>query len=402
MQFGCESLVHLFHVHRCMLMRETSVQSCLLTVSNESDRLSQPTFLTITPTPLPAHKMFAHSYHGYTPSSAEQFIHTKIGQRVPATQRSQSSLQIRRRAMKSAPASQSVQPLLRKAKNVPTMYNQTFADYSSQNRASTAGSNSLQKTNKENSGLAGQRKPVRVCHENYRSNYRSTHVEDPLAQPSRWNKNETHPERRKQGNSQHRVKFRSASAMSTAHQDFKDPLSIMDSKFNVDDKSTTMDLQYGTAKASGHISGGFTGHVPAHPSNRAKMFDRGGRPDPKRMGLRDQLRHTVSSNLPGYTGFQPSSTKNFLGRMLSHEKKTENEIAHCELPVNPYNTREFGNSSTTVQQFFTHAANTSSDGLADAQKYFNRIRPLEGQIKLGAKTERGWVADNVLKRSFIE
>lgn len=296
--------------------------------------------------------------------------------------------------MKSAPASQ--QPLW-KPKNVNTMYNQTFTDFSAANRVTTA----PKPKNKENTPKNSQRKRE-ISSESFRSTYASSHVENPLAQSSRWNRDETHPEKRKMHNSQNRVKFRSQSAMSSMHSDFKDPFSVINSRFNIESSSTTMDLQAGTAKASGHISGGYTGHIPAHPSNRAKAFDRGGRQDPKRAGLRDQLRQTVSVNLPGYAGFQPQSTKNFLGRMLSHEGKTVNESDFVAKPVNAHNTSEFGNSSTTVQQFFTHAANTSSDGLADAAKYYARIRPMEGFVKLGAKTERGWIADNTLKRSYIE
>ncbi len=158
----------------------------------------------------------------------------------------------------------------------------------------------------------------------------------------------------------------------------------------------------GTSKSTNY-STMYMGHVPMNPKNREIMFDN--RSDTTRAHIKDNMRFTVERNLPGYMGHRPRSVHNDTQDYRATDRTTSgNTYKNHELVLNdgdkPHVKRKW-----MLSNFFSaptgEGAMNAADGITDAEKFYKNFRPKEALPKLGMKSERSWVNEIDLKRSYI-
>ncbi|GBF97074.1 hypothetical protein Rsub_09547 [Raphidocelis subcapitata] len=166
--------------------------------------------------------------------------------------------------------------------------------------------------------------------------------------------------------------------------------------------ATTGELGAGTTRACFHVPG-YTGFVPASLANataRAQGAGAAPRADARPSLLLLALDQFDRGRLPGYTGYKPrggpgataeqpaggptsETTQGFLNSQLLRRGPQPHSPAHCI------------NSRAGLMSFFSSGTNgargepsISDNGLSDAQRFFVRLRPLEGRMKGGAAASR--------------
>lgn len=343
--------------------------------------------------------MFPTSYQGYTPASASQFIDIKIGSnhsKVGPISRASNKTQ-----------NQTTKPsTFSNQSNQPNQLNQSQKDFSNLPKAlqlfyNRKPESSYSSTFQSSNDTLKNTQDLRRKNEKQKSNtvmplefsktsYQDTFSNESIKGAERWRN--VNPEKKKLQLSQNRIRFSSSFDKTTSQEEFSSPLNKIHLAMNPTAKSGE--------KTSGHVTS-YTGHIPKHEPNREKAFNTNKSIDSKRAGARDSMRFAVNINLPGYSGFQPTSSKNLRQNPYSYNGKTTSTIDYSPKTVDGNITKDFGNFSTTTHQFFTLAANTSSDGLADAQKFYANYRPLGGLPSIGAKSERDWISDSALRRTHI-
>jgi len=192
------------------------------------------------------------------------------------------------------------------------------------------------------------------------------------------------PKKKKYQTAQERVHFLAGTHDTTTyHRDLGkkgfNPRTRLGNLHSVEEISSTMELNNGSAKSTAHVPG-YTGHVPTDNKNRRLMHDKG--EDYKKQGARDQLKMNMLHDIPGYAGFKPQAEMNYRERPVNPGKQTLNTESYDEKQVEVGISSTNGISSKCMQDFFVLEANTSADGMASAQKFFANYRPLEGMIKL--------------------
>eukprot|EP01012_Entosiphon_sulcatum_P048249 TRINITY_DN6662_c0_g1_i1.p1 TRINITY_DN6662_c0_g1~~TRINITY_DN6662_c0_g1_i1.p1 ORF type:complete len:424 (+),score=37.76 TRINITY_DN6662_c0_g1_i1:51-1322(+) len=168
--------------------------------------------------------------------------------------------------------------------------------------------------------------------------------------------------------------------------------------------ASTKDLFRGTVKdvvPTGTAIPGYMGHVPANPSNVAKIR---GDADPLRNHSKETIRMQSRNELPGYGGFSPKSCYNDLGRSLEPTKgalttsgRAAQQVIEGEVEQ-ALNSRDFAKPHAT-KHFFTRGGGEDNSLIADL--YFSKFRPMEGRMKHGSTTDQRWINENQLKRSHV-
>eukprot|EP01064_Diplonema_japonicum_P007088 TRINITY_DN14813_c0_g1_i2.p1 TRINITY_DN14813_c0_g1~~TRINITY_DN14813_c0_g1_i2.p1 ORF type:complete len:410 (+),score=67.33 TRINITY_DN14813_c0_g1_i2:876-2105(+) len=154
--------------------------------------------------------------------------------------------------------------------------------------------------------------------------------------------------------------------------------------------ATTSDLFAGTAKSAlGLRLPGYMGHVPCGDASKGTM--KRTKPDLLKQNSQNvRLMSTSRKTLPGYSGFEPKSLENDNGmpnRPATH--LTSTGVAGASVLAGE--TEKAMNNTTHAKQagirmFFTQGGGQPDHSISE--QYYVKYRPMEGSLKMGARSER--------------
>eukprot|EP01059_Diplonema_ambulator_P017167 TRINITY_DN29154_c0_g1_i1.p1 TRINITY_DN29154_c0_g1~~TRINITY_DN29154_c0_g1_i1.p1 ORF type:complete len:410 (+),score=90.53 TRINITY_DN29154_c0_g1_i1:51-1280(+) len=154
--------------------------------------------------------------------------------------------------------------------------------------------------------------------------------------------------------------------------------------------ATTSDLFAGTTKSAlGLRIPGYMGHVPNGKASKDKM--RRTTPDLLKQNSQNvRLISTSKRTLPGYSGYEPKSLENDRGRPNRPDLNTTSSGAASATIL--ADSEEKAMNKTTfakqggIRNFFTQGGGQPDHSISE--QYFVKYRPMEGCLKMGARTER--------------
>ncbi|WIA39280.1 hypothetical protein OEZ86_005400 [Tetradesmus obliquus] len=156
--------------------------------------------------------------------------------------------------------------------------------------------------------------------------------------------------------------------------------------------ASTRELNDGTTRSCRHLPR-YTGFIPAAAVNEAAVQQAAGtstRADAKAGMLPATLDQYSRSRLAHYTGYKPHAGAGATAVQPAHGPTAETTQGFANLQVlkygpQPAHSRHAINSRKGLMTFFTGGIESVSDnGEADAQKFFAKLRPLEGRMKTEA------------------
>jgi hypothetical protein len=165
--------------------------------------------------------------------------------------------------------------------------------------------------------------------------------------------------------------------------------------------ATSRDLMAGTAKASADVCSGYMGHVPANPTNVARVRGSGD-------NLRAHAKSFATVTAPTFN----STTSLLRAKIASAQQAAEamtgkpptprtasgyfQQAAAISKDERAMNRVEVGRKNA-VRGFFTRGLGEQDDLVAD--QFCLRFRPLEGAMRHGPPCTQGWISDTELRRS---
>lgn len=162
------------------------------------------------------------------------------------------------------------------------------------------------------------------------------------------------------------------------------------SKFDMTHRSTTRELAEGTSRNTQQLPG-YTGFCPASQYNdlaRSHAFAAETRKDAKSEMLLYSLDQYSRSRLPHNTTYKPQTARNITSIQPSQGPTTSTTSGFMasqtqKAGIKAKDTSHFLDSNKGLMSFFQGGGESVSDnGLANAQKYYGILKPLEGRPKM--------------------